>query len=102
MSRTLPRRRRRAIHALVQRGACTHAHLATLLNSCARVAANRRARSRAVEFVLNEAMVSVWSFRRDGRFVDDAGPDSGEGEEDADDGQDLGAEFRDVVLELEG
>lgn len=32
----------------------------------------------------------------------DAGPDGGEGEEDADDGEDEGAEFGDFFVELEG
>jgi hypothetical protein len=33
--------------------------------------------------------------------VDDTGPDGGEGKEDADEGEGLGSEFRDMVVELE-
>lgn len=96
-------RRWHTIHALAPRRTSADAHLATLFHRrVARAAINRRSRFGTIEFTLDEAMVSVRSFRHDCSFVDDAGPDGGEREEDARDGQNLGAEFGDVVLELEG
>jgi len=97
--RTLAWARSRAIAALAPRRARAHAHLPTLFQGRV-VAAVGGVGCGAVELVLDEAVVAVGAVGHDGGFVDDAGPDGGEGEEDACDGEGLGAEFGDGVFEL--
>lgn len=98
----LPRRRRCAVDTLALRCACADAQLPTLLHcGIASVAAGGRVGYRSIELALDESVVRVWSTSGDGCFVDDAGPDGGQREEDADDGEDNDAELGDVVAELE-
>jgi hypothetical protein len=94
------RARSRAVHKLDVHRAGAHAHLAALVHhSVAGGAAVRRVRGRAVEFVLDEAVVRVFVSGCDDGFVDDAGPDGGQWEEDARYGQDLHAEVGDGFLD---
>lgn len=87
----------RTIDTLALHRARADTHLSTLLYHCAtRTAAVRRVRDRAVELVVNE-----WASSRYCGLVDDACPDGGQREEDAHDGEDLGAELGDSLLELE-
>lgn len=56
----------------------------------------------AIELVFEEALVSIWTVAADvGVAGDEAGPDGGERQEDADDGRALGSELGDILVELE-
>jgi hypothetical protein len=80
-----------------------HAHLTGLLHrGVTTTASDGRGGCGPVELALDEAVVSVGPFCRGRGFVDDAGPDGAERQEDAGYGEHLGAQFGDGVLELEG
>jgi hypothetical protein len=92
LGHTLLADRRRALGR-----ARAHAELATLVHhGGARGTSNHGRGCRAVEFVVEQCVLGIG-----GRFVNDAGPDGGERQEDAHDGEDDGAEFGGFLAELE-
>jgi len=74
------------------------AHLSAFI--AASGTATHTIRRRRVELAMNKAVVRVWSSTSDARFIDDTSPNCGKRQEDANNGEDLAAEYRNGLVEL--